>query len=243
MNFPQNLPSELKDCINLSAFKYLPFDTDIFGYPYFRIDSNSIEKGESELVKLKKSLRKFACDVKVKSTDLKLINKFEKLGFRKICNQVTLKADLVDLDLDTDPEVIEVSSIDDDCLSEHSSNFTKDRLSMDQRIEKSIVRKFYSTWISNSFTYKKKKVYLLHSGLSILHRPENIVKIDLLSVLEKRKKTASRLLSHSLHDAKLNVAKHAVVTTEINNLSAIDFYCNFGFRKDIVMTCMHLVHA
>ena len=112
----------------------------------------------------------------------------------------------------------------------HSINFSCDRLSADPRIAPNIASKFYSNWIRNSFCIRAKRTYVLKSGFCISFKLKDQLKIDLVSVLEKRKKIGERLLLKVLHDAKLEGQKIVQVTTESHNEGAIGLYKKCGFE-------------
>ena len=79
------------------------------------------------------------------------------------------------------------------------------------------VKQFYTKWIANSFSFPGKTIYSLQSGLCITQLKQDILKIDLLSVLEKRKGLGSRLIGHALAQASQGKISYVEVTTESHN--------------------------
>ena len=137
---------------------------------------------------------------------------------------------------------VELMQLDAEEISLHADNFSNDRLSLDSRIPCASIKRFYAKWIENSFSFPGKTIYSFQSGLCITHLKQDVLKIDLLSVLEKRKGVASRLIGHALIQAFQGKIPRIEVTTESHNKGAIKAYTRNGFQEKTRMSCFHLFH-
>ena len=224
----------------LLAFEHLPFDSDVFRFPFYRLDLEKIDHASKDLEFLHDTkLKQFGCDAKILTKDEKLSAKALSLGFEIICQQTTLELDASQGSF-KDDALVEISSeMSDSDISLHSRNFGKDRLSLDQRISPGIVSRFYEKWIRNAFGMEAKLTYVLESGFCITLNQRDKLKIDLVSVLEKRKKIGERLLLKVLHDAQAKGQGIVQVTTESHNKGAIGLYQKCGFRPVSIHHCLH----
>ena len=227
----------------LEALTYLPFDSEIFGFPFFRLIKDTGKPLARDLEILRNlQLPAFGCDAKVSSTDDSSVTRLQKEGFVHVCDQVTYDYDLLTTRSKFSPEknAVKLMSIKEAEISLHADNFRNDRLSRDSRIPNITVKRFYSTWISNSFRFTDKKIYALESGICITQLKQDILKIDLVSVLKKRKGVGTRLIGHVLSQALEEKVYRVEVTTESDNKGAINAYTRNGFLKKNQSSCLHL---
>ena len=225
------------------SLSYQPFDSEIFGFPFFRL-TNLRNSFPCELKALSKlNFPSFGCDAKVLSTDLTSITSLLREGFVHVCDQITLQTSPTKTKFKKDSSAKEVSSLSKLILSSHANNFHEDRLSRDSRISNETVGRFYSKWISNSFSYTNKKVYSLASGLCITQIKQDTLKIDILSVLEKRKGFGTRITGHILAHAAETQVPRIEVTTESDNKGALKTYSRNGFQEKQKVSCFHFFHS
>lgn len=184
----------------------------------------------------------FGCDAKVSSKDYSSIVHLKNYGFVHVCDQITYDIFPYSSKFTTNIEVGELSSINQEEISLHANNFKNDRLSRDSRIPQETVKKFYSKWISNSFRSRKKSIYSLDSALCITQLKKNILKIDLLSVLNKRKGLGTQMIDHILAHASEVGFSSVEVTTEADNAGAIKVYTRNGFQEKKLSSCLHFFH-
>ena len=225
----------------LKALSYLPFDSEIFGFPFFRL----ITKDKNQLSRDLESLRKlpaFGCDAKVDINDLSYMKDLKNEGFVFICDQITFGLSPANSKWIPDKNAVKLTYMDSSKIAFHADNFKNDRLSLDSRISKLSISQFYSKWIANSFSFPGKTIYSLQSGLCITHQKKNILKIDLVSVLEKKKGVGSRLIEHTLAQSSQTKVSCVEVTTEAHNTGAIKVYTRNGFAEQARSSCLHMFH-
>ena len=227
----------------LEALSYLPFDSEVFGFPFFRLITDVGDSLSRDLESLSKlNLPAFGCDAKVSSTDDLSVMQLQKEGFNHVCDQVTYDISPATSKFLPEVDTVELIDLDAAEISFHADNFREDRLSRDSRIPNATIKRFYSRWIANSFNFPDKTIYSLQSGLCITHLKQDILKIDLVSVLEKRKGVGSRLIGHTLAQASQAKISCVEVTTESHNTGAIKVYIRNGFREKARLSCLHLFH-
>lgn len=224
----------------LEALTYLPFDSEIFGFPFFRLIKDAGKPLARDLEILRNlQLPAFGCDAKVSSTDDSSVTRLQKEGFVHVCDQITYDISSSASKFTPNIEVVELSSINQEEIALYANNFKDDRLSRDSRIPHETVKKFYSKWISNSFKFKSKSIYSLDSALCITQLKKNILKIDLLSVLDKRKGLGTQMINHILAHASGAGFSSVEVTTEADNAGAIQVYTRNGFQEKKLSSCLH----
>jgi hypothetical protein len=234
---------EEKAFARLEALTYLPFDSEVFGFPFFRLIAdagNSLSRDLGILQKL--NLPAFGCDAKISSTDDSSLIQLKKEGFIHICDQITYGISPANSTFLPEVKAVELMHMDAAAISFHADNFKDDRLSLDSRIPDATIKRFYTKWIANSFSFHDKTIYSLQSGLCITHLRQDVLKIDLVSVLEKRKGVGSRLIGHTLAQASQGKIPCIEVTTESHNKGAIKVYTRNGFQEKTRLSCLHLFH-
>ena len=237
---PQN---KVQDYSSFPVLTHLPFDSEVFGFPFFRLNTEARESLSRDLESLRNlDLPVFGCDAKVSGLDNSDVRYLQEEGFVHVCDQVTFEASPTDSDLRLDGGVTELKNLEPMSIASHANNFKKDRLSLDSRIPSDTISRFYSKWIENSFSFPNKAVYALESGLCIPQLKKDILKIDLVSVLEKRKGVGTRLIGHILAQASEAKISRVEVTTESNNEGAINIYTRNGFREKARTSCLHFFH-
>ncbi len=227
----------------LEALTYLPFDSEVFGFPFFRLITDAGNSLAQDLEALRSlNLPTFGCDAKISSTDDSSIIQLQKEDFIHVCDQITYDISPASSTFMPEVEAVELMNIDAEEISFHADNFRDDRLSRDSRIPGASIKRFYAKWIANSFSFPGKTIYSLESGLCITQLKQDILKIDLVSVLEKRKGVGSRLIGHTLAQAYQGKIPCVEVTTESHNKGAIKAYTRNGFQEKTRLSCLHLFH-
>lgn len=225
------------------ALAHLSFDSEVFGFPFFRVNLAERDALSEEIERLKTVTgKKFGCDAKTDISENSEFTELKQLGFQHLCDQTTCEAHLEASTNDGDEEVMTPDSPEEELVASHSANFTDDRLSLDTRIPVEATKRFYAQWIRNSFVIPQKKTYVLGSGLCITLEKKGMLKIDLVSVLEKRSGIGFRLLGHVLNEARNNQVKTVQVTTESHNEGALRLYEKCGFSKISEHHCLHFFH-
>ena len=237
---PEKTQSSIFD--KLQVLNYLPFDSEVFGFPFFRVTQleNSLAHDLELLCNYK--IGTFGCDAKVSSKDYSSIVHLKNYGFVHVCDQITYDIFPYSSKFTTNLEVVELSNINQEEIALHANNFKDDRLSRDPRIPHETVKEFYSKWISNSFKFKNKSIYSLDSALCITQLKKNVLKIDLLSVLDKRKGLGTQMIEHILAHTSEAEFSSVEVTTEADNAGAIKVYTQNGFQEKTLSSCLHFFH-
>ena len=184
----------------------------------------------------------FGCDAKISATDNISLIQLQEEGFIRICDQITFEISSASLTSMTTNKAVELMKMDAPEISSHADNFKDDRLSLDSRIPRASIKRFYTKWIANSFSFPGKTIYSFQSGLCITHLKQDYLKIDLLSVLRKRKGVASQLIQHTLALPSIKKNQRVKVTTESHNKGAIKVYTRNGFQEKARVSCLHLFH-
>jgi hypothetical protein len=227
----------------LETLAYLPFDSGVFGFPFFRLPTVPDESLSRDLESLRNlNLPVFGCDAKVSALENSDVRHLQEEGFVHVCDQVTFEVSPASSDLRLDGGVTELKDLEPMSIASHAHNFKKDRLSLDSRIPSDAISRFYSKWIENSFSFPNKTVYSLQSGLCITLWQKDSLKIDLVSVLDKRKGIGSRLVEHTLIKAAMEKVSSVEITTETHNEAAINIYIRNGFREKARTSCLHFFH-
>lgn len=217
------------------------FDSKIFGIDYYRIQSTDIEciKAEMAAVKLSKPLM---IDAKIAASRKEIDRYLQSEGFRKVCMQIELEYFPVDADSNNFPMnavITDHIELDDMLIKQHSENFLYDRFSLDCRIEKSKRDLLYSTWVKNSLEDKNILKARINNNFISFRQQDEIIKLDLSSVLEKGMGVGSSLLNCIKSYAKQNGKSRLLVVTECENVDAVRFYMANGFRLVGFYSCFH----
>ena len=82
----------------------------------------------------------------------------------------------------------------------------------------------------------------MDSALCITQLKKNVLKIDLLSVLDKRKGLGTQMIEHILAHTSEAEFSSVEVTTEADNAGAIKVYTQNGFQEKTLSSCLHFFH-
>ena len=203
------------------------FDRNFFKQPCYRLKPTVTVSDWDEFDQLTRRDAIFA-DLKSSASDLKTAGDALQHAFRKICTQVELTHSL--------KQVVRIESvIFSDSLEltvgqrrAHAEHFHTSRYHQDPLIAGSIANDLYTAWITNSLS-GKKRVAAVGLNFCTFVDEEGLRRIDLLSVLERGRGYARRLLDALTYNAKLHNLREVVVTTEVENELALKAYRAAGF--------------
>jgi len=160
------------------------------------------------------------------------------LGFHKICLQSVLAVELA-------PECVPERVVDALCscplpliavdlettlLDRHARNFHCNSLEFDTRITETVWSAFNRMRLEQSLTSPDVLKFLADDGLVSFKPEDDKVVIDLLSVLTQRKGTGAALMRRVFDWSLANGVSRVEVTTECENILAMLFYQQCGFR-------------
>jgi len=217
------------------------FESRAFGFSYFRA-THFDERRLGEALAAKADIRPMAADCRVPAGDVASSHGLMRLGFRKVCMQVTLCHNLNEVaEVGNSGAVIaDRLNLDAETVWEHARNFTRDRFSLDPLLPAAGRHRLYYQWFRNSLGGGKK---VAHVGPDVCTFSQNggDVIIDLVSILEKGRGTASRLLADVLEYARQSGASTVHVKTECENTGAWSLYQRLGFVPVTYTSAFHLV--
>ena len=82
---------------SLTHLEHLPFDTEVFGFPFFRLDPENGLEIDKDLATIRGLTKgRFGCDAKVMDGENKTVESLVRLGFREVCEQVTLQLETLE---------------------------------------------------------------------------------------------------------------------------------------------------
>ena len=221
------------------AFTFQQFDSDIFGCPYFRLDSTNPEEIKAGFSILAKD-KDWIADAKIDSTNKSLNLCLQQLGFRKVCTQIQLIFYLNNKISPVNNVLIQKSVILTDALiDKHVHNFTYDRFTLDFQMPIDKRNLLYERWIRNSLNNFEYPKAVQGANFISTKKFNESLKLDLSSVLEHGKGIGSNLLSALKNYAQNQGLKKLTVITECENINAVKFYIANGFEVDQFLTCFH----
>lgn len=215
------------------------FDSGIFGVPFYRIMNLDLEAVQSDLDNLSE-ICPLIVDAKVTTPNREWELFLQVNGFRKVCVQVELEKEVSGV-LNADEVLVEATpGITEEELGDHVRNFVFDRFSLDPFIPQDKRNFLYHTWIRNSFSNPAILVAHIGAEFCTFKIRENLLFIDLISVITKGKNIGSRLLAAVNNYAFSNSLPLVRVITETENWNAVRFYMANGYRISRFISCYHL---
>jgi hypothetical protein len=213
------------------------FDTNIFKKKFYRLKGHNKDLIRSEFLKIYKD--NIIIDAKINASNIDLANFLKELGFFKICTQVELEYRPMEVLGSKYAKITQTKKIDKGVALELAKNFSVDRFSQDARISRNKRERFYQEWIINSFANKDIMLSVIGNNFCSFKVRGDSIKIDLLSVLDKRRGYAKDLLI-SINDYAVdhNIKKINVVT-ECENYPAFKAYTSNGFSVVGFLNCFH----
>ena len=215
------------------------FDSRAFGFPFYRVTRLDEAELRRELEAFA-GLSPMAVDAKAPAGDLAAQYALMRLGFRKVCMQVTMRHDLSYDSTNQGVDFSEKLNLDEETLWAHARNFTRDRFSQDPLLPKSGRHRLYYQWLRNSLGGRKLVAHV-GSHLCTFSLAEGEAVIDLVSILEGRRGYGQRLISAVVDYARRHGAREVRVTTECENTGAWMLYQRAGFVAVKYSAVFHLV--
>jgi GNAT superfamily N-acetyltransferase len=217
------------------------FESRAFGFLFYRVMRFDEGQLRTELAGVADA-RPMAADSKVSADDVVASHGLMRLGFRKVCMQITLRHDLT---LPPEPPCSEVRiadrlDLEEEAIWAHARNFTRDRFSLDPLLPATGRHRLYYQWFCNSFGGSKHVAYIGPNVCTFSRKGDDIV-IDLFSILEQRRGNGSRLTTAVLEHARQSGASSVLVTTECENRAAWSLYQRKGFVPVTYTSVFHLV--
>jgi len=198
------------------------FDETFLKRPCYRLrpEVSQAEWGEIEQLAYRELI--FA-DLKVAASDLETAHAALQRSFRKICTQVELFHPLEHLEFHEEVSFSDSLELTDAQRRAHAEHFRACRHRQDPLIPTPISIDLYTAWISNSLN-GAKRVAALGVNFCSFGDGNGIRQIDLLSVIDKGRGYATRLLGAVASDAKRKGLREVCVTTEIENEASLKAY-------------------
>jgi ribosomal protein S18 acetylase RimI-like enzyme len=151
-----------------------------------------------------------------------------RAGLRKVCVQARLRLDVVTDRPPSDADARQRVDLSDELIFAHAANFRFDRLSFDPSVTDDERIAFYAAWITNSID-GRMGVVVEGTGFLSYKMAAPKVTIDLLSVLDAGRGTASRMLHELARRAADSGCTTIEVVTEAENSPAIAVYQKAGY--------------
>jgi GNAT superfamily N-acetyltransferase len=219
------------------------FETRSFGFPFYRVLHFDEPRLRTELASVAGECP-MGADCKVSAGDVAATHGLMRLGFRKVCVQITLRHDLTEI---PEPQCSEVRiagrlDLDDETLWAHARNFTQDRFSLDPLMPATGRRRLYHQWFRNSLGGAKQVAYIGADVCTFSQQGGDVI-VDLVSVLHQRRGNGSRLLTTVLAHARQSGASSVRVKTECENPGAWSLYQRKRFVPVAYTSVFHLVSA
>ena len=216
------------------------FDTQIFRVPFFRIVTLDLSALGEELPPL---LRRpsLIIDAKIPTNAHDATRFLHGFGFRTVCTQMALRHWLYPVS-DCLSSVRFESRIDlpEPTIRAHTENFRSDRFSLDFRIDRAARDNLYAAWIRNSIA-GRTQLALHDANFCSFKEGCNVLTIDLLSVLDKRRGIGRNLVNAVLALARARGMRAVEVVTECGNEAAWRLYLSCGFAVTGFLDCLHYV--
>lgn len=224
----------------MKAIEKQNFDSEVFGFPFYRVKKYNIRLVKSDFIKLKDE-SPIIIDAKIDSNRKDFDHFFQQLGFKKVCMQAELELTLDDI-TESDNSDIKIDfniSWPDKIIKKHAKNFIYDRFSLDYFIDDKKKDLLFYRWIKNSLLNKKINIIYFDNNFCSFKEKNNEIIIDLISVINKGKGIGTLLIKKLIYYAKRNGYKKIKVVTECENISAISFYQKNGFKIIKFYSCFH----
>jgi Acetyltransferase (GNAT) family len=204
------------------------FDEAFLKRPCYRLRPEVSQAEWSRFEQLARREPVFA-DLKVAASDLETAREAMQRSFRKICTQVELFHPLEPIEPDEEVSFGDRLDVTDDQRRAHAEHFRACRHRQDPLIPTPAAIDLYTDWIANSLG-GGKRVAALGVNFCSFADGNGIRQIDLLSVIEKGRGYATRLLKAVASDAKRKGLREVCVTTEIENEASLKAYKAAAFQ-------------
>jgi hypothetical protein len=221
--------------------QFQQFDSNAFGIPFYRLTEPASTTLAGELAGLTKA-PPFIVDAKLPAEDISNATRLMKLGFRKICVQLELECGLFSPKLYCEGAKISDRIVfPDSVIDAHARHFTFDRFALDPELSATGHERLYKQWIRNSLERGTHLVALKGENFITFKSDGRPLRIDLVSILNKRRGIGSDLLQTIFSFAEQQKIGTVKVVTECENLPALKLYMKAGFVPARFFSVFHLV--
>lgn len=224
------------------ALQYQEFDTKAFGIPFYRIVDPRLATFEDELAALA-SEPPLIVDAKLPAHDIETGARLLRLGFRKICVQAEFEHSLgaavgfVCVRAEIRDRIVFPEAV----IDAHARQFVFDRFALDAELPAGGHDRLYKKWIRNSLENGGHSVAVAGENFITYKLEAGIIRIDLVSVLCRRRGIGLDLLHTIMDYGRKNRVDKVVVVTECENLPAMRLYAKAGFAPARLFSAFHLV--
>lgn len=201
------------------------FDSEAFGRPFFRLARLDPELLGGEMRRIAR-LPGALADARMPAASIAAAALLQRHGFRKVATQVELARApgpgpsapaLPGLDLAAGE------------IARHAANFVHDRFALDVAIPRAAHDRFWARRIANSLSGARHRVVAREGGFVTFAGDGEDIRIDLVSVVEKRRGIAAELLARVVALAAREGRRAVRVVTECENAPALALYARAGF--------------
>lgn len=216
------------------------FNTECLGRPSYRL-TPPVSQSDLDAAASHQRSGPLFVDIKIPVGDVATARHLLQAGFAKVCTQAELHHDLqvvVDEGL-SDVTIVDRLSLKPADIEAHAAHFETSRFRQDHRIPEKLANELYRRWIENSLS-GRKRVVAIGRNFCTFEDCDGARVIDLLSVLDKRRGHARRLVSKLVSDAKRAGLREVRVVSEVENTASNAVYRQNGFTYALFMTCLHL---
>jgi hypothetical protein len=180
---------------------------------------------------------------KIDASDKQTLHTVSRVGFRRICSQVLLRARPNGASVNTDGvHISDRLDLDPRDIRAHALQIETGRFRQDPLITPESAINIYAAWVRNS-TQGAKRVASIDRNFATFADGPGIRSIDLVSVLDKGAGLAVKLLSAILDDARTKKLEQVQVLTDSNNLPALRAYRAAGFQRERSLVVFHLLRC
>jgi len=216
------------------------FDSAAFGLDFYRVTRNDFQALARQLARLRDGGKPFMADAKLPAQDVEGAKALLRLGFAKVCTQVTFSRDLSGVAAVASGEPVGPAALPDAELDAHATNFPFSRFGLDPQVSLEERVRHQRMWVVNTMRSGEVLKFMEPGGFVSFRRRGETVAIDLVSVLPQARGRGSLLLGRLTGWAAGQGVKNIEVTTEAENLTACLFYQKNGFRLAGAAIAFHM---
>lgn len=214
------------------------FDEAFLGGECFRVSPPILDIDLLRIEEMR-SFEPHFIDAKLDQSDTDGIARLSALGFRVICTQILLVRDLpVNTQLSGRVKFSSTLELGSEVIQAHATQFMFSRFHQDPLIKPFQANALYAAWIQNSLN-GVKKIASIGQNFCTYFDDMTVRRIDLLSILDKRRGYANAILSDLAIDATICGLREIQVVTEDNNIPALRAYYKAGFEARDHYSCLH----
>jgi GNAT superfamily N-acetyltransferase len=211
------------------------FDSEAFGLPFFRLARLDPELLGGEMRRIAR-LPGALADARLPAAAIAGAALLQRHGFRKVATQVELARPPA-----PGPAAPALPGLDlpPAEIARHAANFVHDRFALDVAIPRAAHDRFWARRIANSLSGARHRVVAREGGFVTFARDGDDIRIDLVSVVAKRRGIASELLARLVSIAAREGRRAVRVVTECENAPALALYARAGFSPVRYESVLH----